>query len=57
MLDKENLALDVTISLEAYATLMNDSKALQALQNAGVDNWEGYEAAMEEASKDMRIHP
>jgi hypothetical protein len=31
-----------------YETLLHDSKILQALENAGVDNWEGYELAMEE---------
>lgn len=39
---------DVTITREEYETLLEDSKVLQALLNAGVDNWEGYDFAMEE---------
>lgn len=39
---------EVTISKEEYETLKHDSKVLQALFNAGVDNWEGYSFAMEE---------
>ncbi len=39
---------NVTITLEEYETLLHDSKVLQALFNAGVDNWEGYGFAMEE---------
>jgi len=38
----------VTITTEEYEALLADSKLLQALQNAGVDNWEGYEFAREE---------
>lgn len=32
----------VTISLEEYASLQEDREFLNALQYAGVDNWEGY---------------
>lgn len=39
---------DVTITLEEYRTLLRDSEILQALINAGVDNWEGYDFAMED---------
>jgi len=39
---------DVMITREEYDSLLHDSKVLQALKNAGVDNWEGYEFAMEE---------
>jgi len=39
---------DVTITHEEYEILLHDSKVLQALFNAGVDNWEGYDFAMEE---------
>ena len=38
---------DVTITTEEYEALLADSRLLQALQNAGVDNWEGYEFALE----------
>ena len=37
----------VTIPTEEYEALLADSRLLVALQNAGVDNWEGYEFAME----------
>ena len=39
---------EVTISQEEYEILQHDSKILQALFSAGVDNWEGYEFALEE---------
>jgi hypothetical protein len=51
----EEIKLDMTVSLEDYCTLMENTKALEALQAAGVDNWEGYDLAMEAASKDVRI--
>ena len=38
----------MTITCREYESLVNDSKILQALENAGVDNWEGYEFAMED---------
>lgn len=39
---------EVTITREQYEILLHDSKILQALFAAGVDNWEGYDFAMEE---------
>ncbi len=36
---------EVTILKEEYDALKEDSAFLQALMNAGVDNWEGYEFA------------
>lgn len=39
---------EVTITREEYDNLLRDSEILQALENAGVDNWEGYEFAMED---------
>ena len=35
----------ITISKEEYESLLEDSKFLRALENAGVDNWEGYDFA------------
>lgn len=35
----------ITISKEEYADLLRDSKFLQCLEDAGVDNWNGYEHA------------
>ena len=37
----------VTITEEKYNQLLDDSLFLNALRNAGVDNWEGYEIAQE----------
>jgi hypothetical protein len=37
----------VTITKKEYEELLEDQKMLNALQDAGVDNWEGYDYAME----------
>jgi hypothetical protein len=37
----------VTITEKEYNSLLEDSKWLQALEGAGVDNWEGYDYAKE----------
>lgn len=37
----------ITISKAEYLSLLEDRKQLNALENAGVDNWEGYDFAME----------
>lgn len=42
----------VTISKKEYQSLLEDSKWLQALENAGVDNWEGYDYARELFNED-----
>ncbi len=42
-----NMEETVTISKEEYESLLEDQKLLQCLQDAGVDNWEGYDYAME----------
>ena len=44
-MDKKNET--VTISKEEYDSLVEDSLFLECLQGAGVDNWEGYDAAIE----------
>lgn len=36
------------ISTEEYESLLADSVKLRVLEAYGVDNWEGYEAAMAE---------
>ena len=36
----------VSISLEEYSKLLDRDQKLCALEAAGVDNWEGYEEAM-----------
>jgi hypothetical protein len=42
-----NMEETVTISKKEYESLLEDSKKLTALENAGVDNWEGYDYARE----------
>lgn len=37
----------VTIPLSEYLSLQEDAEWLQALENAGVDNWSGYDYARE----------
>ena len=37
----------VTISLKEYDQLLNDSEWLRALEDAGVNNWEGCDLAHE----------
>lgn len=37
----------VTISKKEYESLLEDRKWRIALENAGVDNWEGYDYACE----------
>jgi hypothetical protein len=41
------MELNITISKEEYEELLKDQKLLQCLQGAGVDNWSGYDYAME----------
>lgn len=38
----------ITISLKQYHQLMDDSDLLNCLRNAGVDNWVGWDYAIEE---------
>lgn len=37
----------ITISQERYNELIKDSDFLEALRAAGVDNWEGYDIAID----------
>jgi hypothetical protein len=37
----------VTIPKAEYDKMMKDCRRLDALEGAGVDNWEGYDDAME----------
>ena len=37
----------ITIDKKEYESLLEDSKWLRALENAGVDNWEGIDFARE----------
>ncbi len=42
----------VTITKSAYRQLVEDSKFLDALRAAGVDNWEGYSEAAQMMEED-----
>ena len=47
----ENVMSDdkkISISEEEYKTLLNDSIFLNCLQMMGVDNWDGYDDAIEQ---------
>jgi len=37
----------ITITKKEYVSLLEDQKLLQCLQGAGVDNWSGYDYAIE----------
>ena len=37
----------VTITLEFYGELFDDQMLLEALKSQGVDNWDGYDLAIE----------
>lgn len=43
--DEENET--VTITKEEYEDFLDDQKFLRALADAGVDNWTGYDLAVE----------
>jgi hypothetical protein len=44
----------ITIPKEEYDKLVRDAQWLQALENAGVDNWEGYDFAREELDEILK---
>lgn len=37
----------ITISREEYMELLKDSRFLECLRAAGVDNWEGYDPSVD----------
>ena len=37
----------ITISVEEYNDLLDDAEFLRALRMAGVDNWDGYDDAID----------
>jgi hypothetical protein len=41
----------ITITQEEYDSHVEDSEFLEALRGAGVDNWDGYDYAMESLNK------
>lgn len=38
----------ITITRGEYQSLRDDSRMLRCLEGAGVDNWEGFHAAMQD---------
>lgn len=42
----------ITITKEEYESLLDSQHLLTCLQNAGVDNWDGYGYALEEYNSD-----
>lgn len=42
----------ITISLKRYEELLVTEKFLRALEGAGVDNWEGYDFAIDSMQED-----
>jgi hypothetical protein len=38
----------VTITKKEYEEFLDDARLLNCLRNAGVDNWEGWDIAMDE---------
>ena len=51
-MEKEITPVDtIPISMEEYNRLLSRDEFLTCLESAGVDNWNGYEYAMEEFEK------
>jgi len=48
----KGVADTVTITKEEYDSLLASEKTLLALEGAGVDNWDGYDFAMESLEED-----
>jgi hypothetical protein len=42
----------ITIGVSEYMVLLKDQSFLNCLKNAGVDNWDGYEYALELLEED-----
>jgi hypothetical protein len=38
----------ISIKTSEYVTLLSDQRLLNCLRNAGVDNWDGWDSALEE---------
>lgn len=38
----------ITISMKVYKQLLRDSRVLEALEAGGVENWEWYNASLED---------
>lgn len=47
--------MEVTITVKEYQELLESAAMLRALENAGVDNWTGYDYAMELLKEEQNI--
>ncbi len=47
----------ITITRVEYEALKRDSSMLSALEAAGVDNWDGYDNAIQIWKENMQIRP
>jgi hypothetical protein len=47
-----NMEGTITITEKEYNNLLEDSRLLQCLRNAGVDNWDWYSEALKEFDED-----
>jgi len=45
----------VTVSVEEYTKLIQARTKLQCLENCGVDNWSGYDEAMEDYHREIDV--
>lgn len=46
---------NIELTLERYTELLNSHAMLIALEDAGVDNWEGYDEAMQNYNEEHDI--
>lgn len=45
----------ITITIEEYRDLLASQALLDILKSQGIDNWEGYEEAMEIYNDNMKV--
>ena len=51
-IDIAQKGIDDVYAVKEYNNLLDDSLQLNALENAGVDNWDGYAIAMEDYNEE-----
>jgi hypothetical protein len=52
VLQENNVPIMITIEESLYNDLLDRDNTLAALENAGVDNWEGFDIAMDALNED-----
>lgn len=50
--EKENKEIETSLSEDRIQELLKEEKILNALRDYGVDNWEGYEIAMDSVEEE-----